>query len=246
MDLADGAVEHASVVTGQIEWFTQVLDDGLRRRVSKGVSARPLPKRLCLPAAGAGFYESPGWGRKFPRLQLLTVTQLLDGKRIDYPLWKADVSFKNAPKGARAEAEQIPLVAAPIAPSYRIPGQTKKAGQETLKFKLTHYPRFSPLPIRVSSARLRQLALHGFAHARQGDTGELHRSGSRVRISSSIAANKAPVDPSGLHWYTCNLNFRIFPCSPRCFAATTAIVFSRSGRTTARRGGPGGWIPGSM
>lgn len=34
-------------------------------------------------AASAGFYESP-WG-KHPRLQLLTVAQMLDGRGIDYP-----------------------------------------------------------------------------------------------------------------------------------------------------------------
>ena len=34
-------------------------------------------------AASAGFYESP-WGRH-PRIQLLTVGELLAGKRIDYP-----------------------------------------------------------------------------------------------------------------------------------------------------------------
>jgi hypothetical protein len=32
----------------------------------------------------AGFYESP-WGGKFPRIQLLTVGELLDGKSVDYP-----------------------------------------------------------------------------------------------------------------------------------------------------------------
>jgi DNA modification methylase len=35
-------------------------------------------------AASAGFYTSP-WGTSHPRLQLLTVAQLLEGGRIDYP-----------------------------------------------------------------------------------------------------------------------------------------------------------------
>jgi site-specific DNA-methyltransferase (adenine-specific) len=51
-------------------------------------------------AAGAGFYTSP-WG-KHPRLQLLTVRELLDGKPIDYPR-QVNVTFKTAPK-AKGEA----------------------------------------------------------------------------------------------------------------------------------------------
>ena len=44
-------------------------------------------------AASTGFYESP-WG-KHPRIQLLTIEDLLGGKSIDYPL-VADVTFKKA------------------------------------------------------------------------------------------------------------------------------------------------------
>ena len=45
-------------------------------------------------AASAGFYESP-WG-KHPRIQLLTIEDLLGGKSIDYPTQAADVTFKKA------------------------------------------------------------------------------------------------------------------------------------------------------
>jgi len=53
-------------------------------------------------AASAGFYESP-WG-KHPRLQILTVEELLAGKGIDYPpSQQANRTFKRAPK-AKARA----------------------------------------------------------------------------------------------------------------------------------------------
>jgi site-specific DNA-methyltransferase (adenine-specific) len=59
-------------------------------------------------AASAGFYESP-WG-KHPRLQLLTVRELLDGKRIDYPPSQhVNVTFKKAPKAKSKPAEQISI-----------------------------------------------------------------------------------------------------------------------------------------
>jgi len=48
-------------------------------------------------AAGAGFYSSP-WGQH-PRLQLLTIRELLDGKRIDMPQTQGvNVTYKQAPK----------------------------------------------------------------------------------------------------------------------------------------------------
>jgi DNA modification methylase len=52
-------------------------------------------------AASAGFYHS-AWG-KHPRLQILTIADLLDGKRVDMPpLRQVNVTFKQAPK-ARSE-----------------------------------------------------------------------------------------------------------------------------------------------
>jgi DNA modification methylase len=48
-------------------------------------------------AAGAGFYKSP-W-RKHPVMQILTVEELLKGKKIDYPdIPGVNVTFKKAPK----------------------------------------------------------------------------------------------------------------------------------------------------
>jgi site-specific DNA-methyltransferase (adenine-specific) len=36
-------------------------------------------------AAVAGFYRSPGWNRGYPKLQLLTVEQLVSGARAEMP-----------------------------------------------------------------------------------------------------------------------------------------------------------------
>jgi hypothetical protein len=48
---------------------------------SKALGSRLSPRP---EAGGAGFYDSP-WGKRFPRLQILTVSELLDGKSIEYP-----------------------------------------------------------------------------------------------------------------------------------------------------------------
>ena len=53
-------------------------------------------------AASAGFYESPGWHKKYPRLQLLTIEDLLEGRGIDYPpASQVNVTLKKAPKAKK-------------------------------------------------------------------------------------------------------------------------------------------------
>ncbi len=46
--------------------------------------------------ASAGYYEAAAWGTRHPRLQLLTVAELLGGKTIDMPPSHSNVSFKKA------------------------------------------------------------------------------------------------------------------------------------------------------
>jgi hypothetical protein len=53
-------------------------------------------------AAEAGFYTSPGIsgsaGHKFPRIQLLTIRDLIEGnKRVERPLTR-DTTFRKAPR----------------------------------------------------------------------------------------------------------------------------------------------------
>ena len=68
-------------------------------------------------AASAGFYSSPGWGTKHPRIQLATVRELLEGRILDYPHVTA-ATYKRAPEAEPREAEQIPLdLLAPIKPA---------------------------------------------------------------------------------------------------------------------------------
>jgi hypothetical protein len=70
-------------------------------------------KPMRTEAAGAGFYKTP-YGNH-PRIQILTIKQLLEGARIDYPpqYARSDKTFKKAPKAKSKEAEQLSLVAEP-------------------------------------------------------------------------------------------------------------------------------------
>lgn len=58
-------------------------------------------------AVTAGFYESASWNRKYPKIQLLTVAELLDGKKIEMPpIKQLSVTFKAAPKAKTKKSEQ--------------------------------------------------------------------------------------------------------------------------------------------
>lgn len=59
-------------------------------------------------AAGAGFYHSPGWNRDYPRLQIITVADLLDGRGIDMPpIRQVSTTFKRAPRAKVVGEEQM-------------------------------------------------------------------------------------------------------------------------------------------
>jgi len=60
------------------------------------------------PITEAGLYQPPGLTDKYPRLQILSIAELLAGKKIEYPRL-LDVTFKKAPKARKAAEEQIPL-----------------------------------------------------------------------------------------------------------------------------------------
>lgn len=55
-------------------------------------------------AISCGFYESEMWGKRHPKLQLLTIEGLLAGKQIDMPPLKT--TFKKAKKEKAKEEKQ--------------------------------------------------------------------------------------------------------------------------------------------
>lgn len=59
-------------------------------------------KPMRTEAASAGFYES-AWGSRHSRLQVLTVAELLDGRKIDMPATHGNVTFKKAERVKKVE-----------------------------------------------------------------------------------------------------------------------------------------------
>lgn len=68
-------------------------------------------KPMVQEAAAAGFYESATWQKKYPKLQLLTIEDLLAGKAVERPPTVAiDETFKRAPKAKAKGHEQKELL----------------------------------------------------------------------------------------------------------------------------------------
>jgi len=64
------------------------------------LSMQPPTKPMREEAGDAGSYDGP-WGQHYPHLQLLTVGDVLDGRKIDMPgtaSMAANVTHKRAPK----------------------------------------------------------------------------------------------------------------------------------------------------
>lgn len=68
-------------------------------------------KPMRAEAAQAGFYHSEVWNRDYPRIQILTIAELLEGKGIDMPpMRQVSQTFKRAKKENPKDGEQMGLM----------------------------------------------------------------------------------------------------------------------------------------
>jgi hypothetical protein len=72
------------------------------------ISMEAPTKPMLKEAAEAGFYKPPGLEDRYPRIQILTIEELLAGKRVEYPRL-LEVTFKKAPKARPAAEKETPL-----------------------------------------------------------------------------------------------------------------------------------------
>ncbi len=63
------------------------------------ITLRDPTQPMITEAADAGFYHSPGWDQDYPKLQILTVADLFDGRGIQYPRGTS-TTFARAPRAA--------------------------------------------------------------------------------------------------------------------------------------------------
>jgi len=75
------------------------------------ISMEDPTKPMQTEAVTAGFYESKTWGRQYPKVQLLTIADLLSGKKIEMPpVRQVGATFKKAERFTRDKSEQLALV----------------------------------------------------------------------------------------------------------------------------------------
>ncbi len=72
------------------------------------ITLEPPSKDMLAEAVSAGFYHSPGWDKDYPRLQILTIEELLKGADVKMP--PASVTFKQAEKVKPVAPQQQPLL----------------------------------------------------------------------------------------------------------------------------------------
>jgi site-specific DNA-methyltransferase (adenine-specific) len=71
------------------------------------ITLEPPTAPMNSEAVAAGFYHSPGWNQDYPRLQILTIEQLLQGAKVQRP--PALAPFKQAPRVEEDPGEQLGL-----------------------------------------------------------------------------------------------------------------------------------------
>lgn len=97
-------VKSGHVKSGDIRDLVGTLD---REKAAIGVfvTLEDPSRDMRTEAASAGVYTSPGWGRDYPRMQILTIAELLKGAEVKMPPQHG--TFKQAPKAASTAQQGI-------------------------------------------------------------------------------------------------------------------------------------------
>jgi site-specific DNA-methyltransferase (adenine-specific) len=77
-------VKSGKVKSGDIRDLKGTLDRE-KAQIAVFLTLEPPTKEMAVEAVSAGYYESTGWGRKYPRIQILTVEDLLKGATVQMP-----------------------------------------------------------------------------------------------------------------------------------------------------------------
>jgi len=74
------------------------------------ITLEPPTGPMKVAAVEAGYYHSPIWNKDYPKIQILTIEELLDGKTIDMPpQTQTNVTFAKAQKISQKEGEQLSM-----------------------------------------------------------------------------------------------------------------------------------------
>jgi site-specific DNA-methyltransferase (adenine-specific) len=85
----------------------ELKDIASRHAMGVFITLEPPTKEMRTEAVSAGSYHSPLWNKDYPKIQILTIEELLQGKAVDMP--SATSPYAKAPKVSTKEGEQIGL-----------------------------------------------------------------------------------------------------------------------------------------
>ena len=103
------SVKAGHVTANHVRDLRGVVD---REKAAIGVliSMEDPTKPMQTEAVTTGFFESKTWGKKYPKIQLLTIAELLAGKKIDMPpIRQVGATFKKAARHKGAGGEQLSM-----------------------------------------------------------------------------------------------------------------------------------------
>ncbi len=103
-------VKSGNVQRGQI---ATLKGDMEREKAEIGlfVTLKPPTGPMRTEAAAAGFYEPSHFlGHTFPRVQILTIEELLSGAQAHYPRFAPQATFRQAPRRLRQQREQTRMI----------------------------------------------------------------------------------------------------------------------------------------
>ena len=74
------------------------------------ITLEPPTGPMKVEAVDTGYYHSPIYDSDYPKIQILTIEELLQGKTVDMPpQTQTNVTFAKAQKIAQKEGEQLPM-----------------------------------------------------------------------------------------------------------------------------------------
>ena len=74
------------------------------------ITLEPPTTPMQVEAIDAGYYHSPIWNKDYPKIQILTIVELLHGKTVDMPpQTQTSVTFAKAQKITQKEGEQLSM-----------------------------------------------------------------------------------------------------------------------------------------
>jgi len=101
-------VKSGRVKSGDVRDLHGVLDREKDAAIGVFITLEPPSREMVTEALSAGYFTSELWKQDYPRIQILTIEELLAGEQIKMPPTAAS-AFKQAQRVKKSDATQLEL-----------------------------------------------------------------------------------------------------------------------------------------